>query len=93
MCEACGASEWEDRGNTKVCKFCGSLYVLYREKTKGNKKGMPFFSDFSGESEIALNEDVQRLLKKCRLDPKNAKKYANLILDIDPSNQEAKKYL
>ena len=46
-----------------------------------------------GESEIALDDDVQRLLQKCRTDPARAGKYANLILDIDPTNKEARKYL
>ena len=45
------------------------------------------------ESDIALDDDVARLLAKCKADPKNARRYANLILDIDPGNFEAYKYL
>ena len=45
------------------------------------------------ESSIDLVDDVTRLLNKCKTDPKNAKKYANLILDIDPDNTQALKYL
>ena len=48
---------------------------------------------YRGNSSIALEEDIAVLLKKCREDPKNARKYANLVLDIDPGNAEAKKYL
>lgn len=44
-------------------------------------------------SEISLNSDVQNLLNKMELDPANAATYAKLILDIDPTNQEIKKYL
>ena len=42
---------------------------------------------------VSVRDDVSALLKKCREDPKNAKKYANLILDIYPSNTDAIKYL
>lgn len=92
-CESCGASDWESKGNTKICKYCGSIYVLSAEKAETSQRGIPFFFDKSRDSEIALNDDVERLLKKCRADPKNAKKYANLILDIDPTNREALKYI
>lgn len=44
-------------------------------------------------SQISINSDVENLLQKCRIDRKNARKYANLILDIDPDNEEARKYL
>lgn len=44
-------------------------------------------------STIALNDDIQRLLDKCKKEPGNARKYANLILDIDPTNKEALEYL
>ena len=40
-----------------------------------------------------MDDDVERLLQKCRTDRRNARKYANLVLDIDPTNQEALKYL
>jgi hypothetical protein len=43
-------------------------------------------------SNIAINNDVQMLLQKCRADPANASRYASLILDIDPGNVEAKNY-
>jgi len=42
---------------------------------------------------IALNEDIRMLLRKCKEDTANARRYANLVLDIDPSNKEANKYL
>jgi DNA-directed RNA polymerase subunit RPC12/RpoP len=45
------------------------------------------------QSSIALDNDVTRLLEKCRTEPWNARKYANLVLDIDPHNREALKYL
>ena len=40
-------------------------------------------------SSIGLDDDVAELLRKCRENPARARKYANLILDIDPDNPEA----
>lgn len=51
------------------------------------------FPATSVSSQISLDDDVRRLLEKCRQDPAKAYKYANLILDIDPDNEEALKYL
>jgi len=45
------------------------------------------------QEDRAINQDVERLLLKCRTEPRNAIKYANLVLDIDPNNLEALKYL
>lgn len=42
---------------------------------------------------IFIDDDISRLLKKCKDEPWNARKYANLILDIDPTNEEALKIL
>lgn len=42
---------------------------------------------------IALDDDVVRLLAKCEAEPARARKYANLVLDIDPSNTQALKEL
>jgi len=44
-------------------------------------------------SGVSLDSDVERLLLKCHEDPRRAARYANLILDIDPTNEEALKYL
>lgn len=45
------------------------------------------------QSEIDLQEDVARLLKKCEEDPGKAKKHAQRILELDPYNEEAKRIL
>ena len=45
------------------------------------------------ETEISLLDDIERLLRKCKTDPKRARKYASLVLDLDPTNKEARKYL
>lgn len=40
-------------------------------------------------SSISINEDIERLLQKCKEEPWNKRRYANLILDIDPTNHKA----
>ena len=93
ICSSCGASKWKEDGDYRICEFCGTKF----DKTSEcNRKVIPSISQTvvrQVKSTIAINEDVARLLQKCRTDPKNARKYANLVLDIDPSNQEAHKYL
>ena len=79
-CEKCGGSDFFELNGYRICRYCRSKYSLHAE-------------DFLTQgSNIALNDDIRMLLKKCRDDPANARRYANLILDIDPSNAEAKKY-
>ena len=80
-CPICGGKEMEREGEYHVCQYCGTKYRIPKAEPPKRR------------SEIALNSDVERLLAKCRSDPRNAKKYANLILDIDPANSEALKYL
>ena len=81
QCKQCGSGEFYRNNGYMICKFCNARYAI-EQLDLGIKK-----------STIALNSDIEALLKKCKLDPKNARKYANLILDIDPDNDEALKYL
>ena len=75
-----------------MCQQCGSNDLQEKDgKIICGYCGSKFKKQPS--SIIALNDDVQRLLDKCEKEPKNAKKYANLILDIDPTNKEALKYI
>lgn len=80
-CTQCGSNELYRDGGYMVCKYCNSRFAIEKDDI-GVK-----------ESNIALGSDIEALLKKCRIDPRNAKRYANLILDIDPDNDEALKYL
>ena len=80
-CQSCGANELVEKDGYMVCTFCNTRYTIEKEDL-GIKT-----------SSISLDSDIDILLKKCESDPKNAKKYANLILDIDPDNEEAIKYL
>lgn len=78
VCKCCGAQGLKKQGRYFICEYCDSKFL------PENKMG---------ESDIAIDDDVARLLAKCKSDPKNARKYANLVLDIDPGNFEAYKYL
>ncbi len=80
-CEKCGASSWNTLNGYRICQYCGTKYQLTLDDIVIKK------------SHIAVNSDIERLLSLCKTEPYNAKKYANLILDIDPSNKEALKYL
>ena len=80
-CPSCGSKDLYEENGYRICRYCGTKLVLTRED-KGVK-----------ESNISLHDDVKRLLQKCKDDPSNAKKYAQLILEIDSTNAEAKQYL
>lgn len=78
-CECCGSTKFSTEGGYRICVYCGTKYQMERSDIPVVPK----------TSNIALNDDVQMLLQKCRTDPVNAKRYAALVLDIDPVNQEA----
>lgn len=42
---------------------------------------------------INLEDDIKRLLDKCKNDPKNTRRYVNLILEIDPTNTDVYKFM
>ncbi|WP_146192030.1 hypothetical protein [Bifidobacterium catulorum] len=81
VCSHCGSSEFIDRGDMQICAYCRSLF---RRKAPYNEE--------SGAT-IDVMEDVKLLLEKCRKDPSRASRYAGLVLDIDPTNQDALQYL
>lgn len=45
------------------------------------------------EGTTSLQGDIATLLEKCRNEPWNAKRCANLVLEMDPFNAEARKYI
>lgn len=84
VCDSCGGNDFIESGGFRVCKYCGTKQIIFQEtKVSAGNAG----------AGIAIDDDIQRLLEKCRKDPVNAKRYANLILDIDANNAEARKYL
>lgn len=81
ICKNCGAHDFFEENGHLICQYCNSKFLISKE-------------DISRKSStISLGDDVKMLLKKCHDDPSHAYRYAMLILDIDPTNEEATKYL
>ena len=96
VCKSCGANALVRKNDYMVCPYCESRFAITREERSCGLFGGSHHAVLSHsgvDSSIALDDDVAQLLKKCKADPKNARKYANLILDIDPDNEEALMYL
>lgn len=72
VCERCGGSSFIEHNGYRVCEYCNSKFMITNNETK------------SVSSSIALSDDVHMLLQKCRDNPRDARKYAGLVLDIDP---------
>jgi uncharacterized Zn finger protein (UPF0148 family) len=81
ICERCGGGKFIDREGYRICQYCNTRYLITSEDATRK------------ESNITLDDDIKMLLQKCRDDPANARRYASLVLDIDPGNAEAAKYL
>ena len=92
-CTSCGASDWKEESIYRICLRCGTKFRKSADEIPRYSPGYPKRPYVPVNSEIALDSDVARLLQKCRTDPANARKYANLVLDIDPTNQEALSFL
>lgn len=88
-CNKCGNTSLEKKNGLYVCPYCGSTFFP-DEKIE---KAIHFSKQNSISSTVSLQSDIDMLLEKCRKDPRNAKRYANRILDIDPTNKEAQKYI
>ncbi len=84
-CKQCGGNEFDRKGEYMICRYCNSHYLAETDDYSVDPS--------ANHSGISLTSDVERLLRKCKSEPKKARKYANLILDIDPTNREARKYL
>ena len=80
-CRQCGSHSFTTKNNKMICDYCSTAYPI-ADSSASTKS-----------TTIDLNDDVKRLLEKCRKDPTNAHRYASLVLDIDPSNSEAGTYL
>lgn len=80
-CIHCGSKELVEENGFLVCAYCQNRY----EK--------PVETEAVADTAIELDSDIEILLQKCQKDPRNCRRYANLILDIDPSNEEALRYL
>jgi hypothetical protein len=80
-CSRCGSKELVEDDGYMVCVYCQSRFV-------------PGSADVPAvETVIGVASDIECLLVKCRSEPQNSRRYASLVLDIDPTNTEAMKYL
>jgi hypothetical protein len=80
-CNRCGSTELSESGGFAICDFCRARFPLDTAEL------------LARSTTIGVVSDVDALLQKCIEDPFNRKRYASLILDIDPTNTEALKYL
>lgn len=81
VCTRCGSRDLSEEGDYVVCAYCRSRFVPQA------RDRLP------KETVIGIVSDVELLLQKCQDDPANRRRYAGLVLDIDPTNQTARKYL
>jgi uncharacterized Zn finger protein (UPF0148 family) len=81
VCVNCGGNEFIYKEGAMFCKYCNTRYSL-----EENEKPRP-------ASVVSIDQDIDLLLAKCKAEPSKADRYARLILDIDPTNKEAQKYV
>ena len=80
-CRNCGSSEFFEAGGYLNCAYCKSKFVPEEGDLPRRR------------SVIAVDSDVESLLDKCRNDPANRRRYASLVLDLDPTNKEALRFI
>ena len=88
ICKNCSASSLLFKNGFWICDYCGSKYIASKEELSAYSISL----QAKTSSNIDLQDDIENLLQKCKSDSKNARKYANLILDLDPDNEEVLKY-
>lgn len=81
VCENCGSNELYEENGYRICRYCGTRHQIPREERTAQ------------QSTISWKADVEAMLQKCREEPERAGKYAERILEMDPGNTEARKYL
>lgn len=80
-CAKCGSNDLFEESLYVVCSYCRTKFT-------------PTPTDVTApKSVISVYDDIQVLLARCQNEPHNRKRLAALILDIDPSNIDALKYL
>lgn len=80
-CTNCGSIELADHGSYAICDYCRSRFAYTKEQVS------------STTPTIGVASDIDALLKKCQDDPINRRRYASLVLDLDPTNQQAHQFL
>lgn len=77
----------------RVCTACGANELVRENGSFKCAYCGTFHVSEGSRSNIALDDDIEALLQKCRENPSKARRYANLVLDIDPDNEEALRYV
>ena len=80
-CENCSAQDLVEENGVVTCTYCRSRFIVQASDLSPSK------------AVIEISADVAALLQKCQHDPVNRRRYANLILDLDPTNVDALAYL
>lgn len=80
-CIKCRSNELFEENGYVVCAYCRLRFIA-------NPDDLP-----TPSTVISVFDDVQQLLSRCRAEPGNSRRLASLVLDIDPTNQEAQHYL
>jgi len=80
-CQNCSAQDLIEENGVVTCTYCRSRFIVQASDLPPTK------------AVIEISADVAALLQKCQQDPVNRRRYANLILDIDPNNVDALAYL
>jgi hypothetical protein len=80
-CVQCGSNELTEIDGITTCDYCKARYAMEASEMA------------SHGTTISVNSDIEALLQKCVDDPSNRKRYADLILNLDPSNKEALEFL
>ena len=80
-CTRCSSKELIRDAGYVVCAYCQTRFAMETEDYPEK------------DSIVGVHSDIQALLQKCRDDPTNRYQYASLILDLDPTNFEARKFL
>jgi hypothetical protein len=81
VCTQCGSNSLTDMNGLWQCDFCRTTFKSNREEF------------LEAKTRVSVGDDIKRLLEMCESDPANRVRYAHLVLDIDPSNQKAIRYL
>ena len=81
ICNNCGSNKLNQVNGYWMCEYCHSKFIIDKQH------------NVTSQTKISLNEDIERLFELIIKDPGNTIRYANLILDIDPTNIKASKYL
>lgn len=80
-CSKCRSNDLFEENGYMVCSYCRMKFV-------------PSTNDLPNPgSAISVYDDIRDLLEKCKNDPSNRRRYASLILDLDPTNREVAQYL